>query len=143
MASLPCFQSGTTHASRCAHSEKTSPPSAHPRDSTPGPPPAPPSFVPPRTEAEERVAAIWADVLDLDEVGIHDNFFDLGGHSLLATRAISRIRDAFNLDLPLRPLFENPTVAGLAERLGESAAPAGDEIKDGAPEEIVKVAEAR
>ncbi len=85
------------------------------------------AFVAPRTAVEEQVAAIWGAVLDLDEVGIHDNFFDLGGHSLLATRAVSRLRDHFGVDLPLRPLFENPTVAGLAECL-EAAILAGERI---------------
>jgi acyl-CoA synthetase (AMP-forming)/AMP-acid ligase II/acyl carrier protein len=75
------------------------------------------SFVAPRTPVEETLASIWAGVLKLDKVGIHDNFFDLGGHSLLGTQLISRIRDAFKLDLPLRNLFEAPTIDGLAQRV--------------------------
>ena len=77
------------------------------------------SFVAPRTSIEELIAEVWAEVLKLGKVGIHDNFFDLGGHSLLATQIISRIRDAFQMDIPLRTLFEKPTVAGLAERFEE------------------------
>jgi amino acid adenylation domain-containing protein len=75
------------------------------------------AFVAPRSPTEELLAKTWAEVLKLEEVGIHDNFFDLGGHSLLATQVISRLREAFRLDLPLRRLFESPTVAGLAERI--------------------------
>ena len=63
------------------------------------------------------MAQIWAKVLGIERVGIYDNFFDLGGHSLLATQAISRIREACALDIPLRRLFEVPTVAGLAESI--------------------------
>ena len=77
-------------------------------------------FEAPRTPVEELLAQMWSDVLKLDKVGIHDNFFDLGGHSLLATQLISRIRDAFRLELPLRSLFETPTVAGLAEQIGSA-----------------------
>ena len=65
------------------------------------------------------LANIWAEVLKLDQVGVHDNFFHLGGHSLLATQVISRIRDTFKLDLPLRSLFEAPTIDGLAQRVRE------------------------
>ncbi len=81
----------------------------------------------PRTEEEARVARIWAEVLGIDTVGIEDNFFELGGHSLLATRVISRIRDAFGIEVPLRSLFESPTVAGLAREISE----AGQEASHG------------
>jgi alpha-ketoglutarate-dependent taurine dioxygenase/acyl carrier protein/NRPS condensation-like uncharacterized protein len=72
-------------------------------------------FVAPRTQREELLAGILAKVLGLDRVGIHDNFFELGGHSLLATQVISRMREAFQSEIPLRLLFEAPTVAALSE----------------------------
>jgi len=85
------------------------------------------SFVAPRTEVEERLASIWAEVLHMEPVGIHDNFFELGGHSLLATQVIVRLNESFSVDIPLRSLFETPTVAGLAEiitqGLAETVAP--------------------
>ena len=78
------------------------------------------SFVAPRTPVEELLANTWAEVLKLDRAGVHDNFFDLGGHSLLATQVISRICQAFKVELPLRALFERPTVAELAKRIEEA-----------------------
>jgi amino acid adenylation domain-containing protein len=72
-------------------------------------------FVPPRGRVEEIVASIWAALLGREQVGAHDNFFHLGGHSLLATQIISRLRTAFGMEIPLRTLFELPTVSGLAK----------------------------
>ena len=74
----------------------------------------------PRTPIEEMLAGIWAEVLKLETIGIHDNFFDLGGHSLLATQVMSRLRGLFQVELPLRNLFESPTVAGLAEGIEDA-----------------------
>jgi amino acid adenylation domain-containing protein/non-ribosomal peptide synthase protein (TIGR01720 family) len=71
-------------------------------------------FVAPRGPIEEAIAGIYAEVLRAPRVAAHDGFFDLGGHSLLATQAAARVRDAFGVDLPLRAIFEAPTVAGLA-----------------------------
>ncbi len=71
----------------------------------------------PRNPLEEVLAGFWADVLGLAQVDIHDDFFDLGGHSLLATQVVSRVRESFRVDLPLRRIFETPTVAELAESM--------------------------
>jgi len=90
------------------------------------------TFVAPRSTVEEGLANIWAEVLHLEPIGIHDNFFELGGHSLLATQVISRLHEAFAVELPLRSLFETPTVAGLAERITQQLAEmvAHDEMAD-------------
>jgi len=72
-------------------------------------------YVPPQTPVEEALVKIWAEVLALKRVGIHDNFFEVGGHSLLATQLVSRVRDAFGIELPLRSVFEAPAIAQLAK----------------------------
>lgn len=89
-----------------------------------GRPTATAEYVAPRTPLEEEIAAIWSEVLHVDRVGVHDNFFELGGHSLLATQMMFRLRDLMTAELPLRVLFERPTVAGLAEAIvaGQMAA---------------------
>ena len=74
-------------------------------------------FVAPRNETEQKLASIWSDVLGVEKVGIYDNFFDLGGHSLLAARAVSKFRHEFDVEIPLRALFELHTVADIAEYL--------------------------
>ncbi|MFZ5515900.1 MAG: non-ribosomal peptide synthetase [Candidatus Zhuqueibacterota bacterium] len=84
-------------------------------------------YVAPRTAVEERIAAIWAEALTVEKVGIHDNFFDLGGHSLMATQIISRLRHEFQVDFPLRRLFETPTVANLAMAIAECQAEQTDD----------------
>jgi len=75
-------------------------------------------FIAPRSEIEELLAGIWAELLQVESVGVGDNFFDLGGHSLLATQMASRVRAAFRVELPLRRIFEAATVAELAVNIG-------------------------
>ena len=79
-------------------------------------------YVAPRTPDEEKLAQIWSDVLGVEQVGVTDNFFEIGGHSLLATQVVSRVRETFETELPLRKLFEKPTVETLAEALAEHLA---------------------
>ncbi|WP_323178266.1 phosphopantetheine-binding protein [Streptomyces sp. NBC_00340] len=77
----------------------------------------------PRTPREETLAALFAEVLGLDRVGIDDGFFERGGHSLLATRLIARARADMGIEIPIRTIFDLPTVAELATWSQESAAP--------------------
>ena len=77
--------------------------------------------VPPRNEAEQKLARIWEDVLEVDNISVHDDFFALGGHSLLAIRLISAIRKEFKVEVPISDVFDYPTIAGLAHHFGEAA----------------------
>jgi acyl carrier protein len=78
------------------------------------------AFVAPRSQSEELVASIWSNVLGLERIGVYDSFFELGGHSLLVVQIVSRIREVFEVELPLRSLFEVPTIAGLTELIETS-----------------------
>ncbi|HSK79449.1 MAG TPA: amino acid adenylation domain-containing protein [Thermoanaerobaculia bacterium] len=84
-------------------------------------------FVAPRTPSEELLARIWAEALQLERVSVDDGFLDVGGHSLLAMQLVSRIRSVFNVDLPLRALYEAGTVARLAERIESAQIESADE----------------
>lgn len=107
LPSLPLTANGKTDRARLSELSKTS------RK-------ADDNFVAPRTELEEEVAGIWAEILKVERVGISDNFFDLGGHSLLATRLIFQLREHFHVDVPLRVLFEAPTIAALTPVIVQS-----------------------
>ena len=85
------------------------------------------AYVAPTTPIEKALTKIWAEVLSLDRVGIHDNFFDLGGHSLSATRIVSRVIAVFALQLPIRALFDSPTVAAMAVLIGSKEGQKADE----------------
>jgi len=88
-------------------------------------------YLAPRTGIEETVAAIWAEVLGLDRIGVHDNFFELGGHSLLIPQVLYRLEAAFGIAVPLRSLFDGPTVEGQALTVEELLL---DEIEERPPE---------
>jgi acyl carrier protein len=77
------------------------------------------AFVAPRTPTEQILVSICSELLNLDRVSVLDNFFEIGGHSLIAMRVIARIRDAFEIEFPLRALFEAPTVDQMALRVEE------------------------
>jgi acyl carrier protein len=81
-------------------------------------------YVAPRSAAEQVIAEIWQEVLGIGQIGVDDDFFALGGHSLLGTQVVFRIRDAFQVTIPLHRIFDQPTVAGLTTTLlAESAHP--------------------
>lgn len=94
-------------------------------------------YVAPRSTAEEVVAEIWSTLLGVDQVGVYDDFFDLGGHSLLAMRVVSRIRDAFEIELPLRSLFEATTVFELAEVVEEVLLAELEELSEEEAEQLL------
>jgi acyl carrier protein len=79
---------------------------------------------------EEVLCDIWSEVLQVERVGVSESFFELGGHSLLATQLVSRVRDAFQIELPLRTLFEKPTVAELALKVEEVLIQEIDNLSD-------------
>jgi len=84
-------------------------------------------YVGPGDSLEETLATIWGEVLGLKQVGIHDNFFELGGHSLLATRILSRVREVLRIEVPLRSLFQTPTIAKMAE-VARGLTPTAEEL---------------
>jgi acyl carrier protein len=90
--------------------------------------------VPARNAIERKLTSIWAGVLSVDRVGIHDDFFDLGGHSLAATRVVSQVIKEFQSEIPLRVLFQSPTVAVMAEVVAKHH---GERLVEGELEKIL------
>jgi acyl carrier protein len=84
------------------------------------------AYVPPRSEAEQKIAAIWEEILGIEKVGVNDNFFDLGGNSLIGLKVISRVKSEFQAEISAVTLFEGPTVSALA-RLVQPAEQEGEE----------------
>ncbi|GIP58449.1 non-ribosomal peptide synthetase [Paenibacillus woosongensis] len=101
------------------------------------------SYVPPSSEAEERLVHIWEEELGLEQIGVHDNFFERGGHSLKATILIARINKEFGVDIPVRGIFQYPTIQGLAGLIQESAHKSFTEIPVIEPESCYAVSAAQ
>src|SRR5262249_15707706 len=100
-------------------------------------------FVAPRTPAEQTLANIWCRLLNLEQVGVHDDFFVLGGHSLIATQLVSQIRQELNVDIQLRTIFSNPTIESLAlELLQQKASASSPHEVDGLLAEIESLSDA-
>jgi acyl carrier protein len=97
------------------------------------------NFEPPATEVEAAVAELWRELLGVQRIGRRDNFFESGGHSLLAMQCVVRVHDRFGVDLPLKNLFERPTVAGLAEAIEALSWSAAAKAPVHAPEEREEV----
>ena len=102
------------HAARQTARETAPDMARHPQTNLPG------DFVAPQTEAQRRIAEIWEKLLGVERVGARDNFFELGGHSLLAVQLVANVREAFQVDLPLKNLFEAPTVADMASAVEQA-----------------------
>ena len=98
---------------------------------------------PPRTPAEKALAQIWSEVLRVKQVGAHDNFFDLGGHSLLVAQVMGRIRSGFQVELPMRQMFEQPTLAGFAAALEERLMESIQALSEAEAEELMENAPAK
>jgi len=94
-------------------------------------------FVPPGTPLEETVAGVWAEVLGIEKVSIHDNFFELGGHSLLALQIAARLLKVFDVDLPIRKMFLNPTIHELSLAIEEALLDEISELSDEEAEQIL------
>jgi acyl-CoA synthetase (AMP-forming)/AMP-acid ligase II len=95
--------------------------------------------VAPRTPTESRIAAIWGEALGIPSPGIHDNFFDVGGHSLKAAEIVTKLRSALEVDVGMRHLFEQPTIAGLAEIVDVLAVAAAGGAPDGSEREEIEI----
>jgi acyl carrier protein len=104
MNTLPLTQNGKMTGMFCPFPDRSKPKLAE-------------NFIAPCSQIEKQLAAIWASILCIEKVGIHENFFELGGHSLLDAQVMSRLKAVFDIDLPVRTLFELPTVAELTERV--------------------------
>jgi phthiocerol/phenolphthiocerol synthesis type-I polyketide synthase E len=96
------------------------------------------SYIAPRNDVEEAVAAIWKEVLGIDRIGVKDNFIDLGGHSLLAVQLISRIRENFDIDIPLQAIFNYPTVENMSELVFETILNEVESISVGEIEKVLE-----